>query len=184
MTHLSVMMIQLLFLMLKVEALSKAGKPRFPWTDMRNEALVEAVSIHFHPAENLVAKTTWPKECKTLLLNKNFDGVSAVDLTDQMFSREWETVSKAWKVDNGYGINGLLANMSAKPSVVTAYDENMLVICQSTHNIFLRTEKQKAMIAEQGFALSDVTDIVTGGGGKKGIYVFIKKNKKRMTDSF
>jgi hypothetical protein len=110
--------------------------------------------------------------------------VSAVDLTDQMCSRKFETVSKAWKVDNGYGINGLRANMSAKPSVVTGYDEHMLAICQSTHNKFLRTEKQKAMIAEQGFALSDVTDVITGGGGKKGIYVFIKKKKEKKDECF
>jgi hypothetical protein len=148
-----------------------SGKTRFSWTDVRIAELVEAVSVHFHPAVNQVAKTTWPKVCKTLLLSPQFKGVTPVELTDQMCSRKWESVSKVWKIDNGYGVNGQRANLSAKPSVVTAYDENMLAICKSTHNKFLLTEKQKAMITEQASALSDVTDIITGGGGKRGIYL-------------
>jgi hypothetical protein len=74
-------------------------------------------------------------------------------------------------------MKGLYAYFSAKPSVVTTYDEHMLVICKSTHNKFLRTEKEKAMTKEQASALSDVTKIITGGGGKKGIYV-------KKSDSF
>jgi hypothetical protein len=149
----------------KFEMDNPRGNPR--WTLAMEATLVALVFLHkayVKGIENMAEK--FNKIIVSLWLTAEFNS-QGLPLAVGAVQAKFKNLLKAYRDKHGYSEDGERANISAIDEDPTEMDINLEAIHTELEENRIAHEKKKAREAVKKRHISDITNAVVGGGGKK-----------------